>query len=211
VNVHARSRLTPEPLRTLRSETKGQAGACPNRTRAIPCTVRAGTEVHDPEYARNDLGCPQDERSRPGRQSPQIRQIGQPDSGAVSVSTACKPICKPDASEWDETEETEQNERAVLVPVRRGHRIRERSSQTRETYVALLITQRSRVQIPPPLPRPEALSRTEKGPFACDPPPGLRPAACSRRACMPPIDDHLTAVVHDAGGGRTPAEALHLR
>ncbi len=29
----------------------------------------------------------------------------------------------------------------------------------------LLITQRSRVQIPPPLPRPEALSRTEKGPF----------------------------------------------
>jgi hypothetical protein len=33
VNVHAKSRLTPEPLRTLRSETKGQAGACPDRTR----------------------------------------------------------------------------------------------------------------------------------------------------------------------------------
>jgi hypothetical protein len=60
----------------------------------------------------------------------------------MSVSTACKPICKPDAPEWDETEETEQNERTVLVPVRRGHRIRERSSATRETYVALLITQR---------------------------------------------------------------------
>ena len=59
------------------------------------------------------------------------------------MSAACKPICKPDAPEWDETEETEQNERAVLVPVRRGHRIRERSSETRETYVALLITQRS--------------------------------------------------------------------
>ena len=43
VNVHAKSRLTPEPLRTLRSETKGQAGACPDRTRAIPCTVRAVT------------------------------------------------------------------------------------------------------------------------------------------------------------------------
>ena len=40
VNVHAKSRLTPEPLRTLRSEDKGQAGACPDRTRAIPCTVR---------------------------------------------------------------------------------------------------------------------------------------------------------------------------
>src|SRR6185312_12087777 len=36
-----------------------------------------------------------------------------------------------------------------------------------ETRVVVLITQRSRVQIPPPLPRPEALSRTEKGPFAC--------------------------------------------
>ena len=36
VNVHAKSRLTPEPLRTLRSEDKGQAGACPDRTRAIP-------------------------------------------------------------------------------------------------------------------------------------------------------------------------------
>ena len=42
VNVHAKSRLTPEPLRALRSETKGQAGACPDRTRAIPCTVRVG-------------------------------------------------------------------------------------------------------------------------------------------------------------------------
>jgi hypothetical protein len=68
------------------------------------------------------------------------------------VSAACKPICKPDAPERDKTEETEQNERAVLVPVRRGHRIRERSSETGKTYVALLITQRSRVQIPPPLP-----------------------------------------------------------
>ena len=43
VNVHAKSRLTLEPLRTLRSETKGQAGACPDRTRAIPCKVRAVT------------------------------------------------------------------------------------------------------------------------------------------------------------------------
>jgi hypothetical protein len=40
-NVHAKSRLTPEPLQTLRSETTGQAGACPDRTRAIPRKVRA--------------------------------------------------------------------------------------------------------------------------------------------------------------------------
>ena len=42
MNVHAKSRLILEPLRTLRSEGKGQAEACPDRTRAIPCTVRVG-------------------------------------------------------------------------------------------------------------------------------------------------------------------------
>ena len=41
VNVHAKSRLTLESLRTLRPEDKGQAGACPDRTRAIPCKVLA--------------------------------------------------------------------------------------------------------------------------------------------------------------------------
>ena len=41
VNVHAKSCLIPEPLRALRPEDKGQAGACPDRARAIPCTVRA--------------------------------------------------------------------------------------------------------------------------------------------------------------------------
>ena len=43
VNVHAKSRLTQEPLRTLRPEDKGQAGPCPDRTRAIPCTIQAVT------------------------------------------------------------------------------------------------------------------------------------------------------------------------
>jgi hypothetical protein len=44
VNVHAKSRLILEPLRTLRSEDKGQAGACPDRMRAIPFKARAVTE-----------------------------------------------------------------------------------------------------------------------------------------------------------------------
>ena len=44
VNAHAKSCLTLEPLRTLRSEDKGQAGACPDRTRAIPCKVQVVTE-----------------------------------------------------------------------------------------------------------------------------------------------------------------------
>ena len=50
MNVHAKSCLTLEPLRTLRSETKGQAAACPDRTQAIPCTVRAVT-IQQPSTA----------------------------------------------------------------------------------------------------------------------------------------------------------------
>jgi hypothetical protein len=58
----------------------------------------------------------------------------------------CKPICKLDGPEWDETGQTEQNERAVPGPIRRGYRIRERSSETPETYVVVLITQRRTVR-----------------------------------------------------------------
>jgi len=81
-------------------------------------------------------------------------------------SPFCKPICKPDAAGQLETGETEPTERDGIWPVRRGHRARQRLPGTPETQVVWLITQRSRVQIPPPLPRPEALSRTEKGPSA---------------------------------------------
>ena len=65
----AKARLTLEPLRTLRPEAKGQAGACPDRTRAIPCKVLGGHDgsIHDPEYARNDLGRPRDEQWSPSR------------------------------------------------------------------------------------------------------------------------------------------------
>ena len=65
----------------------------------------------------------------------------------------CKPICKPDAARQLETEETEPTERDGICPVRRGHHARERRLETVETDVVWLITQRSRVQIPPPLPR----------------------------------------------------------
>jgi hypothetical protein len=46
-NVHAKSRLILEPLRALRPEIKGQAGACPDRTRAIPCKPRAVTMIRN--------------------------------------------------------------------------------------------------------------------------------------------------------------------
>ena len=82
-------------------------------------------------------------------------------------SLFCKPTCKPDTLRQLETGETDPTERDGSCPVRRGHCARERHPETGETHVVWLITQRSRVQIPPPLPRPEALSRTEKGPSAC--------------------------------------------
>src|SRR5262249_23729007 len=68
-------------------------------------------------------------------------------------SLFCKPICKPDAARQLETGETEPTERDGFCPVRRGHRARERQPETAETRVVWLITQRSRVQIPPPLGR----------------------------------------------------------
>src|SRR6516162_2386037 len=64
----------------------------------------------------------------------------------------CKPICKPGAAGQRETGETEPTERDGICPVRRGHHARERRPETSETHVVWLITQRSRVQIPPPLP-----------------------------------------------------------
>ena len=86
---------------------------------------------------QNPQGC----RGRRGK--PQINRL------------FCKPTCKPDAARQLETRETQPTEREVICPVRGGHRTRERLPETWETYVVWLITQRSRLQIPPPLLRPE--------------------------------------------------------
>ena len=74
---------------------------------------------------------------------------GKPQINCLSY----KPICKLDAAGQLETGEMEPTEWEMICPVRRGHRIRERRLETGETNVVWLITQRSRVQIPPPLPR----------------------------------------------------------
>src|SRR5215813_15242668 len=105
---------------------------------------------------------------------------GRKDTEPQINSLFCKPICKPDAARQRETSGTEPTERDGFCPVRRGHHARERRPETSETHVVWLITQRSRVQIPPPLPRPEALSRTEKGPSAC----GCQ-QVCARRRPLP--------------------------
>jgi hypothetical protein len=54
----------------------------------------------------------------------------------------CKPICKLDAAKLGETGETEQNDRDVICPVRRGCCTRQRQPETLETGVVWLITQR---------------------------------------------------------------------
>ena len=75
----------------------------------------------------------------------------------------CKPICKPDAARQRGKGETEPTERDVTRPVRRGHRNRERLPETAETRVVWLITQRSRVQIPPPLQRQRPFLEQREG------------------------------------------------
>jgi hypothetical protein len=72
MNVHAKSRLTLESLRTLRPEAKGQAEACPDGTRAIPARCeRPRSSFHDPEYTRNESDHPMYERSSSIRQESQ--------------------------------------------------------------------------------------------------------------------------------------------
>ncbi len=64
----------------------------------------------------------------------------------------CKPICKRYAVEQDGTRKTRRAARDEEPSRIRGHRVRERRPGTPETGVVVLITQRSRVQILPPLP-----------------------------------------------------------
>ena len=79
----------------------------------------------------------------------------------------CKPICKPDAAGQLETGETWKDRVDFAAQVGRGQRGDQRLPETPETPVVWLITQRSRVQIPPPLPRLEGGSQTENRPLAC--------------------------------------------
>jgi len=56
-----------------------------------------------------------------------------------------------------------------MCPARRGQHARQRLPETAETHVVWLITQRSRVQIPPPLPSLQVRGsfRSWEGPSAC--------------------------------------------
>ena len=67
-----------------------------------------------------------------------------------------------------------------------------------ETRVVWLITQRSRVQIPPPLPRPEALSRTEQDISADGESLGAKPGTKARRP-LAVMHTHLAEVMTKTG------------
>ena len=69
--------LIPEPLRTLRSETRGQVAACPDRTRAVPCTAREVTRT------ATDSNCTS--QRRPNRLDPAPRRWGCPWQGALRI------------------------------------------------------------------------------------------------------------------------------
>ena len=81
----------------------------------------------------------------------------------------CKPICKPDAAGQLETGETWKDRVDFAAQVGRGQRGDRRLLETGETRVVWLITQRSRVQIPPPLPnwQVRGLFRFWEGPSCC--------------------------------------------
>jgi hypothetical protein len=123
------------------------------------------------------------------------RNLSRAPSASLRDRLFCKPICKPDTARQLETGETEPTERDGIGPVRRGHSTRERRLETRETRVVWLITQRSRVQIPPPLPslQVRGLFRSWKGPSAC--------AVCTE-LCTRPLRAPRRAGRRGVPGGR---------
>ena len=178
-----RPRTEPSAVRSGSSRVRGRSLGRATARSVPPCRPGISTDAQD---AVVDVGHAPRRRVACVKAMP-CQSLGEPGHGAAHpemaavegrqrggklqiISLSCKPIRKPDAARQHETRETESTERDGICPVRRGHRTRERRLETVETHVVWLITQRSRVQIPPPRPRPEALSRTEKGPFAC----GLR-------------------------------------
>jgi hypothetical protein len=82
-------------------------------------------------------------------------------------SGICKRICKRDSAARPETGETPRADGDGAEPIVRGQRHHRRRPETAETYVVLLITQRSQVQILPPLPSSEAGSELRIRPLAC--------------------------------------------
>jgi len=85
------------------------------------------------------------------------------DRNPQAMMRFCKPICKPNAARRLEIGETQKARDDFAPHVCPGQGGDQRLPETPETHVVWLITQRSRVQIPPPLPKPEAGSEHGSG------------------------------------------------
>jgi hypothetical protein len=90
------------------------------------------------------------------------------DTNQKSGRLICAHICARDAAGQAETRENQKDSDGFMPHVRRGQRGDRRLPKTAETDVVRLITQRSRVQIPPPLPVSAAQGPLPagRGPFA---------------------------------------------
>jgi hypothetical protein len=89
VNVHAKSRLTPEPLRTLRSEDKARPE--PARTRRGPSPARRGRSRHS---SRVQQRFPDSSKHELSPTSSVSWDSGQPPSTAASAVTSnLRPLC----------------------------------------------------------------------------------------------------------------------
>ena len=88
----------------------------------------------------------------------------------------CAQICARDAAGWVETREMQRTRHEHPPSVRRGQRGDQRRRETGETHIVWLITQRSRVQIPPPL-----LISAGQGPFPMGERASCVPGAAVRR------------------------------
>ena len=186
----------PSAVRSGSSRVRGRSLGRATARSVPPCRPGISTDAQDAvvdvDTPRRRVACvkamPCQSLGEPGHGAahPEMAAVeGRQRGGKLQIiSLSCKPIRKPDAARQHETGETESTERDGICPVRRGHRTRERRLETVETHVVWLITERSRVQIPPPLPRPEALSRTEKGPLheVCKQVCARRPACAAARA-----------------------------
>src|SRR5215472_16096693 len=82
------------------------------------------------------------------------------DTNQQTKRPICARICARDMAGQDETGETQKTREDFMPHVCRGQRGNQRQGEPAETNVVWLITQRSRVQIPPPL-----LVTAGQGPF----------------------------------------------
>jgi len=105
------------------------------------------------------------------------------DTNQLAGRLICARICARDVAGQAETGETQKAREDSIPQVCRGQRGDQGRPETAETNVVWLITQRSEVQILPPLPGKTAPGTSFQGPFSatCDQIPGHIPRPIAGR------------------------------